>query len=315
MQNYMPQCETCKDAKKMLFKKRKIDLLIPHPLKLRAQLNMDKKKIKKAKMLAKKLYKDQKRLSGESYYNHVKSVYDLLVDAGVKNDEILIASLLHHGDLEQFGNTVEKEFGAEVLSILKKLKKLSQTKINIESPREYNERYILQTFLNLAQDIRVLAVRLAEKTIDIKTALVLPKDERIKAAEKALFVHAPICRLIGLGKFVRILEDNAFRIINPEKYHEIEKMLERKMPQLQKLENEMTPVVLELLKEADIKARINCRIKNIYGIHRKYIYEQNNLGGALKVEKYEDVFDLAAARIFVDTIEECYKAEDILKQL
>ena len=139
-------------------------------------------KIQKAEEFAEQIYKGHKRLSGESYFEHSQRVYKELKNYGVKDEVTLVAALLHN--CLDFSNEVEQEiennFGKDILAIVKSYKSLSDKKIEINSLGEFNEKYIMQTFINMSADIRTLAIRLADKVDNLKNSWVLSKEKRIK---------------------------------------------------------------------------------------------------------------------------------------
>ncbi|OGC57342.1 hypothetical protein A3H26_00030 [candidate division WWE3 bacterium RIFCSPLOWO2_12_FULL_36_10] len=272
-------------------------------------------KIEQAKKLARQIHKGQFRLNGESYYNHVERVFNKLYNAGVRDETVLISALLHNS--LQYSDSpksqIQKQFGPEVLFIIEQYKKLTEKTIKRNSPKNFNEKYIIQTFLNLAKDIRVLLIRLADRADNIESAFIFPLERRERAAERALYVYSPICRLMGGLNFTRTLEDEAFKILHPQQYFQIKKLIDKKKEKINKLFAESEEVLREILDERNINAKINHRIKHAYGIYRKsllYISKGINPG-----KNFENILDVAAMRFVVNTVEECYIVEDILKQL
>ena len=272
-------------------------------------------KIEQAKKLAKQIHKGQFRLNGESYYNHVERVFNKLYNAGVRDETVLISALLHNS-LQYSDNPklqIQKHFGSEVLFITEQYKKLTEKTIKRNSPKNFNEKYIIQTFLNLAKDIRVLLIRLADRADNIESAFIFPLERRERVAERALYVYAPICRLIGGLNFTRTLEDEAFKILHPQKYFQIKKLIDKKKEKINKLFSESEEVLREILNERNINTKINHRIKHAYGIYRKSLLYLNK--GVNPGKNFENILDIAAMRFIVNTVEECYIVEDILKQL
>ncbi len=267
----------------------------------------------KAKKFAKDLHKDHKRISGENYYDHVLRVYNKLKQVGIKDDAILIAALLHQSLAfsKETAPIIESTFGKQVLDLVENYQKLSDAKVDIGNG--FNEKYVLQTYMNLAKDMRVLLIRLADKVDNIATAFALPKKQRKIVAERALNIYSPICRLLGLMQFTKTLEDHAFKILYPSQYYKIESTISEKRPQLQKYLIETKSVLRDLLNERNIKSQIDYRLKHIYGIHRKilkYAKKGERIG-----KQYEGIYDIAAMRILVKTKDQCYEAEGLLNEL
>ena len=184
--------------------------------------------IKKAEQYAKKIYKDKHRLSGEPLLNHAIKVKDSLVNIGVEDTDILIASLLHHVISDKMTihlEDIEKEFGKDVTVILKDFDKISNLPITIDSPNSLNKDYIIQTYLNLSHDLNVLLILLADKMHGSQTLHALDQDTKINSANRSLYIYAPICMLVGLDEFASELEKNAFRTLYPSEFYKIRNIL------------------------------------------------------------------------------------------
>ena len=139
------------------------------------------KRIEEAIQVAKQLHEGHKRASGEYFYEHTIRVYDKLKKLGVKDEDTLIAAILHQA--LEIGPAVEaeiaKKFGPDVLKMIQNYKKLSDIKIEQDSPKKYNEKYVLQTYINTADDIRTLVIRLADKIDNLETSFALSKEKRL----------------------------------------------------------------------------------------------------------------------------------------
>lgn len=273
-------------------------------------------KVQKAKNFAKSLHTKDSRLSGENVYDHTLRVHNKLKDSGVTDDNILIAALLHQA--LTYSTEVEKEilkeFGEDVTNIVRGYNALSEKKVAHEGTQGINEKYIIQTYLNLAKDLRVLLIRLADKADNIETAFALTRKHRKQVAERAFYVYAPITRLLGLSSLTKDLENGAFKVLYPKEYFLIETAITDRKPTIEKFFRENIPVVKDLLKEEGIKADISYRIKHIYGIYRKAKHLAGK--GLKKIGKdYSGVYDIAAMRVIVDTEENCYKTEALLCEL
>lgn len=272
-------------------------------------------KILKAKKLAKKLHGKQIRVCGESYYDHVKAVADLLVSSGVEDDSIIVAAYLHHiYDAESIPKRdfLLNEFGKDATNIIETYKKLSESEMSNIYPKSIDESLIMQAYLNLAKDPKTLIVRLADKVNNIKTAYTFPKEKAQKIAEYALYLYAPICHLLGIHNFVTPLENEAFKIIHPNIYHTISEYLETNLPKMKNQLIEVTQFIDEILSERNIDYKSSWRVKHIYSIYRKSIkYNQNP---RLTKKGLSKIYDMAAMRILVNNIRDCYEVEDILNQ-
>lgn len=272
-------------------------------------------KIELAKQLAEKLHTQERRLSGKSYYNHVLDTYRKLKQSGVQDEKVLTASILHHAldKISNQENYVKENFGEDILDIIKGYKRLSDIKIRRDPSGKFNEKYIVQCYLNLAKDTRVLLVRAADKVVNLDSAYPLSREKRIEIAEKALNIYSPICRLLGLMYLSKELENKAFKILYPGEYHQIETVIKRNSKKMEKFFKETKKALKDLLEESGIDAKITGRIKHTYSIYKKAIKHVD--AGKDLGKDFENILDIAAMRIIVNTVEECYNTEDILKHL
>jgi len=267
--------------------------------------------IKKSEEYARKISTQYKRVSGESYFDHAQGVVKALKSIGIKDDIILASAYLHHILLENPKKEEElrRLFGDEIFGILKKYKKVSDNPIREVKLTKANQKLVIPTYFNLVEDPKVLIIRLADKVDNIKTAHKLDHGLAFRVAEKALYIYSPICHLLGLSTFSKELENGALKILNPGEYYFISKYLETREEKINKIFEDATKVLKEILKENGVKAKIDQRIKNIYSIYAKLARRGNeNI-------KMSDIKDIAAMRIIVDTVENCYKTENLLCQL
>ena len=273
------------------------------------------KRIEEAIQVAKQLHEGHKRASGEYFYEHTIRVYDKLKKLGVKDEDTLIAAILHQA--LEIGPAVEaeiaKKFGPDVLKMIQNYKKLSDIKIEQDSPKKYNEKYVLQTYINTADDIRTLVIRLADKIDNLETSFALSKEKRLDNAHKALYFYAPLARIIGMGKLAVQLENNAFKIMFPGDYRHLERIINKRLPKIDKTTYELEKLIRSLLEEHNINAKIYCRTKHLYGIFRKANYWRSM--GRNPGRNYENMHDLVGMRIVVNNEEECYFVENTLNQL
>lgn len=276
---------------------------------------MDKQNlVEKAKELSEKIHQNRMRESGDSYFEHAVRVAQLLLKVGVEDKATLAASYLHHAlDLPNSFN-IQEEFGEEVFDIIRNYKELSEDKFSNISPSNIDENLIIQTYFNIAKNPKTLLIRLADKTDNIKTAHKLPKEKQKKVAERALYIYAPICKIIGLSKFVNILEDGAFKILNPSEYYKIEHYIKRNFPRIHHELDEIEKFLTEAIKEKGINGEIKTRTKSVYSTYSK-LRKYTEKGQLHKVIGYKGIYDFAGIRILVETEEDCYKCENLLMDL
>lgn len=269
-------------------------------------------KIKKAKEIAFSYLGEKPRYSGESYYDHSLQVYKTLIKSGVTDESMLCGALLHHLDKEQ-DSEIEKTIGSEILDVIRGLRKLSEYDIRFSSPKHSNDKYFIQTYLNLTKDIRVLLVRLIDRAVNIKTAYVHTPELRNEIAEKALYLYSPICRLMGFSRITSILEDEAFKLVYPDQYYNVVKIVDKRKADTNKFFEDAVPFLKTILKENGVDAEIKTRIKHYFSIYKKAL---SYLAKGKSTEiTYDNILDIAGMRIIVDTVEQCYLVEDILKNI
>jgi GTP diphosphokinase / guanosine-3',5'-bis(diphosphate) 3'-diphosphatase len=271
--------------------------------------------IEKARELAKKHHGGELRASGETLYQHLEKVYQKLVDAGITDEKVLAGALLHHlpGKLNQAIEIITNEIDAEVGELVKLYHNLAQMNIKTETPKNFNHNYIVQTYMNLAEDMRVLVIALANQCHNVETAFALPQEERLAVAEKTLFIYAPIAKMLGIGDFTVTLENESFKILNPGMYTKVQKALDAKSIKIQEFFNESVPVIKGFLLENGVESQITHRTKHIYSIYKK---SERYLSKGVEVgEDFDSIYDIGAMRIIVQDVKEVYTVEDILKSL
>lgn len=276
-------------------------------------------KLKTASLFAKKLYKDFTRLSGENAYEHALRVTRKLIDSNITDENVLVASLLHLAfetpniNKKELTSQLKEAFGEDILQIIQIYNELHSIKVAHEGTQGLNEKLIIQTYMNLAKDIRVLLIRLADRADNIETAYALPRELGIQVAQRSLYVYSPIARLLQLNTITKELENGGFKILYPSRFYEIEQEIKEKLPHLEEFLNKNIPVIKEILLESGINCEITYRIKHIYSIHKK---SQKYISSGLATSKnLSEIYDISAMRIIVDTTELCYKTEDILNKL
>ncbi len=267
-------------------------------------------KLIKAREIAKKIYKDKKRLSGADLNDHVEKVVNNLTKIGATDEDTLVLAILHHLGLvetEAIKKEVIEELGQDTYDLVKKYTELRNHQVRLISEEAINTGYIIQTYLNIAQDIRLLLVRLADKVEDAQSLFSLPEDIRLGRAQRILTLYSPVCHLLGLSTYSRILEDNAFKVLNPQKYSEISYLVENKRPAIERLFKDTEAFVRSVLAENGmVNPTILKRIKHTYSVYKKEV-KYSTKGRSL-----DNIYDIAAMAVIVDTIEQCYLVEAML---
>ncbi len=270
--------------------------------------------VEKAKEIARRILENHYRQSGEGSFEHAEKVVFLLQDLGVTDENTLAAAYLHHSLEIPHNVDLEKETNSEVFQLIKDYKNLSENHFSNISSSLVNADLLVQTYFNIAKNQKTLLIRLADKTANIRSTHKLPKDLAHKIAERALYVYSPLCKLIGLPKFVNILEDGAFKILNPREYYKIDHYIKINFPRINHELEDAKTFLHDIFEENAISCEIEFRTKSIYSIHKKLtkLIEKGLLSGE---NRYKKIHDFAGIRILVNTEEDCFKCEDMVRSL
>ena len=268
---------------------KKIQQYIKNPLEL--------EEIKKAYIFANEKHKGQKRASGENYIIHPLNVAYILSDIHA-DSKTIEAALLHDTieDCEVTKEQIEDMFGLEVAKLVESITKIN--KINFSGDTEAviaNQRKIL---VGLTEDVRVIILKLADRLHNMRTIWAL-SDKRQKAnAKETLDIFTPIAHRLGINSIKSELEDLSLRYLKPDVYYQIVEKLNKTKVERDNYITEMMESVSKILNEHNIKHEIKGRSKSIYSIYKKLD----------KGKSFNEIYDLLALRVFVDTEAECYQS-------
>ena len=261
--------------------------------------------ITKAYSFAEKAHEGQKRLSGDPYFTHVFETAKTLARLGM-DTQTIVAGLLHD-TLEDAKTTEEdfkKEFGESILFLVNGVTKLGKLKYrgherHVESLRKF--------FVAMANDLRVVIIKFADRLHNLKTLEFVPEEKRHRIAVESIEVYAPLANRLGMGKLKGELEDAAFPYAYPEEYAQVEEIIKEKKDLYQK---NLTGVREELekeLKKNKIKfVEINYRVKHKYSLYKKLLKYNMDI---------EKIHDIIALRVVVDTVEECYRVLGVVHSI
>jgi guanosine-3',5'-bis(diphosphate) 3'-pyrophosphohydrolase len=265
----------------------------------------DLEKIKRGYELAKAAHEGQMRESGDIYLTHPVAVAFIIIDLGLDTDSI-IAALLH--DVAEDTNTelalIEKQFGTEVANLVDGLTKLRR--IHFSSREEQQAENIRKMLLAMSKDIRVIIIKLADRLHNIRTLDSLLEQKRRDISLETMEVYAPIAHRLGIRTMKEELEDTSLRYLDPVAFSEIETALERRKEEREAFLLSIQERINERFVTNSVNVHIEGRVKSIYGIYRK-IYLQNR--------SFEEIYDIYAVRIIVDTVNECYNILGIIHDL
>lgn len=265
----------------------------------------DLRMVIKAYQYADTAHEGQLRNSGEKYIVHPVNVAILLAELNMDTPTI-IAGLLHDV-IEDTSISYEKiveEFSKEVADIVDGVTKLK--KLKYKTKQENQAENLRKMVLAMANDIRVIIVKLADRLHNMRTLEYMTDEKKKEKALETLEIYAPIAHRLGISKIKWELEDLSLRYLDPDNYYDlVEKVSKRRLEREAYIQNIIT-VLNEKLSEMDIDCDISGRPKNFYSIYKKMF----NQGKA-----FEQIFDLTAIRILVDTIKDCYGALGIVHTL
>ena len=245
------------------------------------------------------LHKGQKRASGEPYIAHPVAVAGLLRSLG--GDSAMVAAGFLHDvveDTEVTADEIEAIFGAEVRHLVEGVTKLS--KFNFESKTEQQAENFRRMFLAMAQDIRVIVVKLADRLHNMRTLEHLKPEKQVRIARETLEIFAPLANRLGIGRFKWELEDLSFKYLEPVGYSELKSLIVEKRADREARLKEVSETLKEGITALGIQCKeVSSRPKHLYSIYSKMQRQQKG---------FTEIYDIAAIRLIVNTKDECYRA-------
>jgi GTP pyrophosphokinase len=249
-------------------------------------------------------HKNQRRASGEPYVSHPVEVAHIIAD--LKLDVPSIATGLLHDTVEDTLTTLgqlEAIFGTEIANLVDGVTKISQ--INFTTREEHQAENFRKMILAMARDIRVILIKLADRTHNMRTLAGLSQTKQENVAQETLDIYAPLAHRLGIQWMKSEMEDAALRALHPEVYYQLKRAVAKKKAEREKYIRDMQSILQKQFETAEIDCRIAGRPKHFYSIYQK-MRSQNLL--------YEQVYDLVAFRIVVDSARECYEALGVVHQ-
>jgi len=254
--------------------------------------------IQRAYEFSASVHKGQRRASGEPYLTHPLQVAGIIAD--LRLDVPSVATGLLHDTVEDTLATlaqVEERFGPEIAGLVDGVTKIGQ--INFTSREEKQAENFRKMLLAMARDIRVILIKLADRTHNMRTLGHLAPERQVDIAQETLDIYAPLAHRLGIYWIKSDLEDNALRFLHPEVYYQLKRSVAKRKAEREKYIKEVLSALLKKLAESEIEAEVTGRPKHFYSIYQK-MQAQNLL--------YDQIYDLVAFRVVVDTVGECYEA-------
>ena len=260
--------------------------------------NYDMDIISRAYDVAEEMHRNQLRKSGEEYLIHPLAVAEILAELGM--DSETIAAGLLHDVIEDTSYTVEdmtRDFGAEVTELVDGVTKLSALKF--ESKEERQAENLRKMFLAMSKDIRVLIIKLADRLHNLRTINYMTHEKIIEKCQETLDIYAPLAARLGIYSMKMELEDIALKFLEPTAYYDLAEQVSQRKGERESAINEVVEEISKALDEIGIHHETYGRSKHFYSIYKKMKYQHKNL---------DEIFDLMAVRIIVDTVRDCYAA-------
>ena len=262
--------------------------------------------IEKAYKVASEAHKDQKRKSGEPYIIHPLCVAIILADLEL-DKETIVAGLLHDAveDTWMTYEEVEREFGGEVALLVDGVTKIGQLSYSSDKV-EMQAESLRKMFLAMAKDIRVIMIKLADRLHNMRTLQYMTPAKQQEKARETMDIYAPIAQRLGISKIKVELDDLSLKYLKPEVYYDlVEKVALRKSVR-EEFVGKIVNQVKQHMVDANIKAQVDGRVKHFFSIYKKMVNQHKTI---------DQIYDLFAVRILVDTVKDCYAALGVIHEM
>lgn len=262
--------------------------------------------IEKAYKIAYDAHKDQVRRSGEPYIIHPLCVAIILADLQLDKESI-VAGLLHDvvEDTIMTDEEIKEVFGSDVAVIVDGVTKLGRLKYN-EDKLEFQAENLRKMFLAMAKDIRVIMVKLADRLHNMRTLKHMLPAKQIEIARETMDIYAPLAQRLGISKLKVELDDLSLKYLEPEVYYDLVDKIAIRKSVREKYVQEIVDEVSVHISNAGISASIDGRVKHFFSIYKKMLNQDKTI---------DQIYDLFAIRIIVDTVKDCYAALGIIHEM
>ena len=262
--------------------------------------------IRKAYELAKEAHKDQKRKSGEPYLIHPVCVAIILTQLDM-DKETIVGGLLHDV-IEDTPYTVEditQMFSAEIALLVDGVTKLTQLNYSADK-LDVQAENLRKMFLAMAKDIRVIIIKLADRLHNMRTLQFMKPEKQKEKARETMDIYAPLAQRLGISKIKVELDDLSLKYLEPEVYYDLVEKIALRKTERQKFVDGIVAEVRAHIEKAGIKAQIDGRVKHFFSIYKKMVNQDKTL---------DQIYDLFAVRIIVDTVKDCYAALGVIHEM
>jgi GTP pyrophosphokinase len=271
----------------------------------RSRPTVRKDLVSKAYRFSERAHRGQNRMSGDPYLTHCVETARIL--GRLHLDSVTIAGGLLHDVIEDTETSLEEirsEFGEEIATIVDGVTNISE--MSFQSPQQEQMEKYRKMLLFMAQDVRVILIKLADRLHNMRTLEFLPHDDRIRISRETLDVFAPLAHRLGIARVKWELEDLALKYLDPEAYAYLGEQIELSREEREEYLEEFSGPLLERLKQSGVSAEITGRAKHFYSIYMK-MKNQNR--------PIEDIFDLMAIRVLTEDVADCYKVLGVIHSM
>ena len=251
-------------------------------------------KLTVAYQVAEKAHSGQVRKSGEPYITHPLAVTEILAGLGM-DEATLVAALLHDTveDTDYGLEQLRSEFGAEVAALVDGVTKLDKLTYGPTAEAETLRKMVVA----MSKDIRVLVIKLADRLHNARTWGFVAPESAARKARETIDIYAPLAHRLGMNAIKWELEDLSFRVTEPKKFEEIERLVQERSPLRSKLTEEIISAIESDLASEEIKAQVRGRQKHLYSVFQKMV---------VRGREFNEIYDLVGVRVLVDDVRDCY---------
>ena len=262
--------------------------------------------IEKAYKVASEAHEGQKRKSGEPYIIHPLCVAIILADLEL-DKETIVAGLLHDAveDTWMTYEEVEKEFGSEVALLVDGVTKLGQLSYSADKV-EVQAENLRKMFLAMAKDIRVILIKLADRLHNMRTLQYMRPEKQQEKARESMDIYAPIAMRLGISKIKVELDDLSLKYLKPDVYYDLVHKVALRKSEREQFVGAIVKEVKKHMDDANIKAQVDGRVKHFFSIYKKMVNQDKTI---------DQIYDLFAVRILVDTVKDCYAALGVIHEM